>query len=281
MKSFRSMTLLALVACALFGVSAVAEAKPASGGTKTAKFKATLSGTQVTTWEYHHVKDKDNPCDASSNGYGDQTISFDAKRKFDVQFTAPPRKQPDLFGSNGRPSVFTTPLILNVDAKVERNGDYSVNYGEVDESRCPGVGGGDGGGPDPKDCGIRDGRFNVSLFFHERIGDDDLFVPIGKPQPERNNLKLQGSNYEWIGGALGSGATLDFVYLNCPLLMQGAYVEKAGNIFTSGAKISERKLLRGKQRKIVVSGHHIQSRSEGEYTGKTIIAWNLRLTRVK
>jgi hypothetical protein len=195
--------------------------------------------------------------------------------------TAPPRKQPDLFGSDGRPSVFTTPLILNVDAKVERNGDYSVNYGEVDKDRCPGVGGGGGEGPAPKDCGVRDGRFHVNLYFHDGSPDGDLFVPIGKNVPERNRLKLAGSSYEWFGGALGSGGTLDFVYLNCPMLMPGAYVERAGAIFSSAAKVSERQLMRSKRRKFVISGHVIQNRGEGEYTGKTIIAWNLRLTRVK
>jgi hypothetical protein len=281
MNSLRFTTLIALVACALLGVTAVAQAKPAKGGYKTATFKATLSGSQVTTWEYHHVKDKDDPCDASANGYGDQTIKFDANRKFEIKFIAPPRKDPDAFSSNGRPSVFTTPLILNVDATVERNGDYSVNYGEVDKQNCHGVGGGGGEGPAPKDCGTRTGRFHANLYFHERVGDDDIIVPIGRPLPEKNNLKLQGSNYEWSGGNGFSAGTLDFSYLNCPMLMPGGYVERAGNIWTSAAKVSEKKLLRGKQKKIVISGHHIVDRSEGEYAGKTIIAWNLRLTRVK
>jgi hypothetical protein len=281
MTSLRCTTLVALVAAALLALTGVAQAAPAGKGNRTATFKATLSGSQVTTWEYHHEKVKDDPCDASSHGYGDQTISFDAKRKFQIQFIQPPKGQADLFGTGGRPSVFTTPLFLSVDARVERNGDYSVNYGEVDKNNCQGgVGGGDGGPPAGKDCGVRDGRFNANLYFRDPHHDSG--IPSPKPLPEKNFLKLEGSNYEWLGGQSGfSGATLDFVYLNCPMLVPGAYVERAGNIFTSGAKISEKKLLRGKQRKIVVSGHEIHERVEGDHKWKTIIAWNLRLTRVK
>ena len=35
------------------------------------------------------------------------------------------------------------------------------------------------------------------------------------------------------------------------------------------------------RKKIVVSGHNIGERSDAESKGKTILAWNLRLTRVK
>lgn len=275
--------ILAIAAVCALAVAGVADAKaPArNGGFKQATFKATLSGSQVTTWEYHRKKDKDDPCSASSDGYGDQTIKFDAKRKFKVQFTQPPKRQRDLFGTNGRPSVFTTPLILPVDATAERNGDYNVNYGEIDETNCDaaGGGGGDDNPPDP-DCGKRDGRFNVRLYFHDP-SEDALVVPLKHPFPDKNHLKLEGNFYEWMDAAGGSAGVLDFAYKRCPLLMQGAYVEQAGNIFTSPAKIAEKRLFNRKQKRIVVSGHIIQDRSEGDYTGKTIIAWNLRLTRVK
>jgi hypothetical protein len=265
----------AALAVGAIGPAAAADAKKT--GPVTAEFKATLSGSQVTTWEYHNPKNQDDPCSASSNGYGDQTIRFDAKRTFRVKFTTPPRKQPNLFGTKGRPSVFTTPLFLNVDARAERNGDYTVNYGEIDEQRCDAASGGGGGGDIAKDCGVRDGRFNVRMYFSDPSEDDGLLIPIARPLPDRNHLKLEGNFYEWFSADGTSASTLDSTYQNCPLLLQDSYVERAGNIFTSPAKLSEKQLFNRRRKRIVVSGHHIQPHT----TGQTILAWNLRLKRVK
>jgi hypothetical protein len=250
-------------------------------GVKQATFKATLSGSQVTTWEYHAPLDKDDPCSASSDGYGDQTIKFDAKRKFNITFTAPPKNQPDLFYSNGRPAVLTAPLLLPVDATAERNGDYTVHYDEV-RSDCEGAAGGGGVTDTEKDCGVRDGGFQARLYFHPFAGDDDLDIPLpGPPRPEKNNLRLEGFGYEWLRADGSSEGYLDSAYKRCPLLLDDTSIERAGNIFTTPAKLSEKRLFNKKQRKIVVSGHEIAKRGSGNSTGQTILAWNLRLTRVK
>jgi hypothetical protein len=275
-----SKTLIATIcsAVALAAVPTAADAKPA-GGFKQATFKATLSGSQVTTWEYHKADDPNNRCDAGADGYGDQTIKFDAKRTFKLNFTAPPKGQANLFGTNGRPSVFSTPLFLPVDATAERNGDYSVHYGQIAKD-CPGLGsGGDDGIPTPHDCGVRNGGFQVRLFFHDPSPDADL-IPVQRHLPEKNTLKLEGNVYEWLASD-GSASTLDFAYKNCPLLLENTYVERAGNIWTSGAHLSEKTLFNRKRRKLVVSGHTIQKLGGGDSTGQTILAWNLRLTRVK
>src|SRR3954451_16585600 len=187
--------------------------------------------------------------------------------------------QADLFGTKGRPSVFSTPLFLPVDATAERNGDYQVHYGQVAKD-CPGVGSGGGDDiPTPHDCGVRNGGFQVRLFFHDPSPDADL-IPVQRHLPEKNTLKLEGNVYEWLASG-GSASTLDFAYQNCPLLPENTYVERAGNIWTSGAHLSEKTLFNRKRRKIVVSGHTIQKLGGGDSTGKTILAWNLRLTRVK
>jgi hypothetical protein len=265
-------------AAALAAVPAGAHAKPV-GGFKQATFKATLSGSQVTTWEYHKADDPNNRCDAGSDGYGDQTIKFDAKRTFKLNFTAPPKNRPNMFFTAGRPSVFSTPLFLPVDATADRNGDYIVHYGQAAKD-CPGVGSGDGETtPTPHDCGVRNGGFQVRLFFHDPSPDADL-IPVQRHLPEKNTLKLEGNLYEWLAGN-GSASTLDSAYQNCPLLLENTYVERAGNIWTSGAHLSEKTLFNRKRRKIVVSGHTIQKLGGGDSTGQTILAWNLRLTRVK
>jgi hypothetical protein len=276
----KSITLITTIcATALLAIApSGADAKPA-GGFKQATFKATLSGSQATTWEYHKADDPNNRCDAGADGYGDQTIKFDAKRTFKLNFTAPPKGQANLFGTKGPPSVFSTPLFLPVDATAERNGDYSVHYGQIAKD-CPGLGNGGGGDtPTPRDCGVRNGGFQVRLFFHDPSPDADL-IPVQRHLPEKNTLKLEGNVYEWLAGD-GSASTLDFAYQNCPLLLESSYVERAGDIWTSGAHLSEKALFNGKRRKIVVSGHTIQKLGGGNSTGQTILAWNLRLTRVK
>src|SRR5690242_21841161 len=100
----------ALAASALVAVlPATAEASKApSGGVKQAVFKATLSGSQVTTWEYHYKVD--NGCGRDEDAFGDQQLSFgDNATTFKITFSAPPKNQPDLFGTAGRPAVVVEP----------------------------------------------------------------------------------------------------------------------------------------------------------------------------
>src|SRR3954468_3500829 len=84
MNPTRLTLILAVALC--IGAPAAAQAKA-----QQATFKATLSGGQVTTWEYHTPLDENNPCSASSDGYGDQTIKFNAGRSFKITFTKPPK----------------------------------------------------------------------------------------------------------------------------------------------------------------------------------------------
>jgi hypothetical protein len=282
-RDMRKHTLTAICAAAALAAALPmsAQAGPTGGlAFKQANFKATLSGSQVTTWEYHKPDDPDNQCDAGSDGYGDQTIKFSAGRAFRLSFTAPPKNRPNFFLTGGRPSVFSTPLLLPVDATAERNGDYSVHYEQTSQN-CPGVGSGGGVTEQPaKDCGVRHGGFQTRLYFRDSSPDAGLVVPIGRPLPEKNTLKLEGNAYEWLSGD-GSASELDGTYARCPLLLDSGYVERAGNIWTSGAHLSEKTLFNAKRKKIVVSGDTIQKFHSGTSTGQTIIAWNLRLTRVK
>jgi hypothetical protein len=276
----RSVVAVAVCAGAVTATTGTAQAKKANpNAVKQVRFKATLSGSQVTTWEYHH-KRRDGDCDVQVDGNGDQTIKFDAGRKFKLTFSRPPKSNPNLFLTDGRPAVLTSPIFLNVDATAERQGDET--YGQPDPNTCTG----DNGGADPgyvppeRDCGARDGRFHAKLYFHDSSADADLFVPIGGFK-EKNLLRLEGSNYAWTKpGGEDASESLDNTYVKCPLRLDHAYIERPGHIYISPAKLSEKQLF-GKKRKFVVSGHHIQPRNEGEATGQTIIAWNLRLTRVR
>jgi hypothetical protein len=270
-----------LAALAMAALPAAADAKPATTY-KEATFTATLSGSQVTTYEYHRPNDKDDPCDASADGYGDQTINFDAGRKFKITFRTPPKGQPNLYQTNGRPVVFSVPFSLPMNATAERNGDVTVHSSDIGPN-C-----GDNGGADPgyvppaRDCGTRQGRFNTRLYFHDGSPESDLIVPIGKQLPDKNRLKLEGSEYEWMNAA-GSDSTsvLGDAYQNCPWPQTGNYVEDAGQVWISPAKIAEAKLFDKKHKKLVISGDNIVDLTKGNVSGKTIVAWNLRLQRSK
>jgi hypothetical protein len=278
-----------IMVCAAIAAAGAVAATPATAAAKKpaapkqAKFRAYLTGSQVTTWQYHKPDDKDNPCDASADGNGDQTIKFDAGGGFDLSFYQPTRKNPNLFGTHGRPAPF--PGRIAVAGTATRNGDFAVHLSDIDQTKCDGPNGGgvDPGYVDPpKDCGTRTGIFRTSFFFHTGYGDDDLYVPIpGGAPPDKNELKVWGNEYQWRGLNGTRTDNLGETYANCPFMLDAAYAEGRGQIFTSAARIGESKLFDKRRRKITISGSTIAKRGGGYSTGQTIIAWNLRLTRVK
>jgi hypothetical protein len=288
MRNSRSKAVCTAIAAASLVAAlpaATAEAKKPSkpAAPKVAKFKATLSGSEVSVWEYHKPNDKDDPCDASADGYGDQSIKFDAGGTFDVAFYQPTRKQPNLFGTKGRPAVI--PGRITVASTADRNGEFAVHLGDIDQKKCDGQNGGgvDPGTDPPKDCGVRTGIFRGNLFFHFGFGDRALFAPIsGRIPPERNSLKLGTEGAEWRGLNGKRENYLDDTYAHCPFMLgDQRRVEESGLVFTSAAKVPETRLFDRKRKRITVSGSTIIPRSALYTTGKTIVAWNLRLTRVK
>src|SRR5436309_12763636 len=122
----RSRTIMACVAVAAAALPATADASKApSPSVKQAVFKATLSGSQVTTWEYHY--EVTNGCGRDEDAFGDQQISCgDNTTTFKITFNAPPKGQPDLFGTAGRPAVYVQPLKRRVKAKASRNADVKL-----------------------------------------------------------------------------------------------------------------------------------------------------------
>jgi hypothetical protein len=156
----------------------------------------------------------------------------------------------------------------------------------VDPNTCPGDNGGGviPTGPHGPDCGERTGRFGVSLFFSRNgaagAGEDDLLIPDGFP--EKDHLKLEStSDRLWVDPDDGSGSTnLDSTYRRCPMDLD-SYIAQSGDIYTSAHKFPERRLFQKGRKKLVISGSNIARHTGGESTGQTILAWNLRLTRVK
>lgn len=281
-KSRIGRTVCTAVAIGLVAaVPATAEAAKKPAPLKQSTFNATLSGSQVTTWEYHHAKSKDNPCDISVDGNGDQQIKFSAGRTFKITFTQPPKSDPDLFGTKGRPALLTAPIYLNAKATAKRDGEET--YGPFDHIACPGDNGGadDNYVPPVPDCGVRHGTFKPKLYFYDNssVDDDEIFVPI---PGVKNVLTLDSWNYEWQSAdGSDSSSELRNLYEHCPFHLPNAYPDEAGHIYISSDRLNEKQLFNKKRKHFTVSGDHIEKRGGGESTGQTILAWNLRLTRVK
>ena len=281
-SSGRAVCAIAAASAMVAALPVTAEAKKApNGGVRQAVFKATLSGSQVTTWEYHHKAQ--GGCDANADGFGDQTIKFgDNKKTFKVTFATPPKNNPDLFSTNGRPAVVVEPLFRSIKATADRNGD--VKFGAEDTSQCHGDNGGadPGSQPPEHDCGVRSGSFRPKLYFHDTGEDtDDLFVPLPDGN-EKNHLKLDGNDWSWsYKGGTASAGELRNTYESCPFIFDPDTVDDLGQIYISTAKLNEKTLFNPSRKHLVVSGHHIGERHDADSSGKTILAWNLRLTRVK
>jgi len=176
-----------------------------------------------------------------------------------------------------------------VSAEAERNADVKFTEYPIG-SDCPVV---SDGGAIPsseraKDCGVRTGYFSTRLYYYPLISsrndDDDLFVPIGPGDgyPLKDFLKLETANDQlFIDPRDGSGVTdLEEAYANCPFLLEDAYTPKTGNMYTSANKFPEKRLFDKSRKKLVVSGSKIRKHNGEKTTGQTILAWNLRLTRV-
>ena len=272
-----AMAVASMAACAL---PVAADAKKPAKNYKEATFKATLRGNQVSTWEYSRPNDKDDPCDASAQGNGSQQISFDAKRTFKITFRTPPKGQPDLYNTDGRPAVFATPFRLPVDATAEREGELTTNAGDIGPD-C-----GDNGGADPDyvppvpDCGTREGGFAARFYFHDPVQDeDDLLVPLVS---EKNMLILDSTDYEWTkpgGGGEQSESELRNTYERCPFY--GEYPPDAGHIYLTAGKIKEATLFNKKRKKIVISTDRTSTETMDNTKTKTLLTWNLRLKRIK
>jgi hypothetical protein len=278
----RLIVSIALLA-ALAAVPATAGAKADKNAIQQAEFKATFSGSQVTTWQ-HSVPPDEDPCTASSTGNGDQTIRFKIP-SFKLSFIKPSKADPNGLGTSGRPAVTSRPIALLGELEAERNGDYNVNYGEIDQNNCEGVaGGGVDTTPEPKDCGERKGDTRMVFFFsHNIFGEENLLFPPLEDgrDTDKDRLKFYAFNYEWGPGNPGERAgSLDSTYKNCPWLLDDATAEREGSLYTSAEKLSEKALF-GKRKRFTVSGHEIAKRGSGNSSGQTILAWNLRLTRVK
>lgn len=270
---------MALASMAAVALPVSADAKKPGKSYKEATFKATISGNQISTWEYHRAENPDDPCDTGADGNGDQQIAFDGPGTFKITFRTPPKGQPNLYGTKGRPFVFSAPFQVPIDATADRQGSLSTT-GQIGP-KCEDNGGADPGYvPTPPDCGTRNGGFSANFYFHDQSQDpDDLLVPL-PGNSEKNRLTFGSENEDWLSpdGQEHSSELRD-LYVNCPFY--GDYPPDAGHIYLTGGKIKESRLFDKRVKKIVIAGDTTENETKDNTKTRTILAWNLRLRRVK
>lgn len=243
--------LLAAIAAALMLAAPAQAAKPKLP--KTATFKATLSGNQVSTWSYRDADEPLDPCDGASAGDGSQSISFKTKT---VRITA--------FKTGGE--TMLGPIMLGR-ATIDREGDYAVAPSTYIEELCgPAVDG--GGGPVDgldKDCGERVAPMTFDFSF-DAVPDSDAdgITPLAP----KGSLFLGGDIGAWLG------------YIECPWWIGGGDGPGDASLLQSWEPVNVKRLFDKRRKTIVISGDRRASYPTGGFTGDTLITWNLRLRRV-
>jgi hypothetical protein len=230
----------------LLAATADADAK-APKVPKIAVFKASVRGTQVTTWSYRIAEDPNERCDSSQTGDGSQTVRFTTARSARVQVM-----RGDVFG------------FVPAKVSVEREGEYAPGYEAA--SDCPAVADGDDLVPlVPPDCGTRTGTAQLRFEY----GGDEAAGDLA-PLRRTNQLVLLGD----VSGVAD--------YADCPWWIGGpADGPSDTELLPSGEPIKFKRLLDRRRKVIRLSGDYTRTYADTGFTGKTLVTWNLTLRRVR
>ena len=231
--------------------AATAPAAPAATRAETASFSAELRASQVETWSFAQPDDAGDPCDAPSAGGGSQRFTL-RTRKLRVNALRLPGERPIVSGARGA---------LRVDATLDREGDYRVQY-EAVAPDCVGYGDDAGGVPAPRDCGGRSGPVDLDIAF-----------------PRRGVLEL------------GAGAALEEGFVDCPFWVGSSEPEGTGELGARRVKLPEAHLFDRGRRRIVVhmgvtkcfddgglAGCDLET---GRFRGRITTTYKLTLTRLR
>jgi hypothetical protein len=255
-------TLPAFVLAAALAFVPAAEAAP-----KRATYQLTVTGSQVTTWDYH--KRERPSCDWPEEGHGDQEINFYTRDRKPVNVTVTAAK--------GGGLTFN-PAPLDIEAYAELNAEWKRYF--TRQSACPGggvFGGGDGGPP------------------KDEIGSDNCLTSgnIDLRLSATKNALMFAGDPAWLDTDIDSFRSLAALcgqhgHSNAVLGLGDTRGEYLGGLIESKEKLSAKKLLDPKTKKLKVSGaasvaypNAIQtSQPNDQTTGKTTLAWNMTFKRV-
>jgi hypothetical protein len=246
----------------------IACASAAQAAPKKATYKLTLTGTQLTTWDYH--KRKQPSCDWPEEGHGDQEINFYTPDREPVKVTVTAAK--------GGGLTFD-PAPLNLEAYTDNHAQWMRLF--TQQSACPGGGvfGGTDGGPPMDD-----------------IGSDECLTSgniDGQLSATKNALMFAGDP-AWLDPDIDSYRSLAALcsasgHPNAVIGLGDSRGEYLGALLPSKEKLSAKKLLDRKTKKLKVSGDATVSYPNPQQpvqpndvtTGKTILTWNATFKRVR
>lgn len=264
----RVTTLLAsvcLVPCLLAGA---AEAKPA---VKTANFKASISGSQVTTWV--HDTPAEPPCVGATHSAGSLQMPYRSREAAKLNVIQVPKGNPAYSFTHGDP--YFTPTI-QVSASADAEGEFTAQ-GPPDPTQCEDNGG--GVEPQPIVCDQVVGFIDVKLSY---LLDDELWV----------TGDAQGWGQQVVSG--GGGDELRNAFGNCPYWNGGPYdaASAEGDLIFAGEKLLEKDVFNKKKKKFVLNGGERECFDDSgitvcgrdatdQFYGEILNTWKLTLKRVK
>jgi hypothetical protein len=264
----RRATTIFLGACV--AALAFCNAADAAPGVKQAKFKASISGSQVTTWVYD--KAAEGPCVGAIHDAGSVQMPYRSHEPTKLNAVQAPKGNPLYDISHGDPLISPT---IRAFASADVEGTAWAQ-GPPDPSQCEDNGG--GVEPQPQDCGQVVGFLDVKLGY---ILDDEILV--------------SGDSQGWGQAVVsdGSGDELRNAFQNCPYWEYGPYDDAAaqGDLVFVQEKLTPKQLFDAKRKKIVLDGSERECYDDSgitacgrdasdQFYGEILNTWKLTLKRV-
>jgi hypothetical protein len=258
MNKRRLLPALAL-ACTAVAI-APAQAAP---HVKHAVFSLSVKGSQATTWHFERPPDP-QLCGAAQHSDGDQMIRFHNDGAEQVTVTQAPGERPEI--------KIDSMLTADVERSAEFQMDRPIFQGR---SGCTGI------VHDPPfqqpGCGNRSGAISLQLgYTAESVGDpapsDDDPAPL---VPDRNHLRLRGANSSYGGDSLLAA------YAQCPLFTDVNRPEPRGDLLEVVEPVRESSLFNKKRHTIKIHAGRVENFTFGPASGRTAIAYNVTLKRVR
>jgi hypothetical protein len=252
-----------LVTCAVVGVSVTLAPAGASARVKVQRFRASVRGTQSTTWTFHDYNPDPN-CGGTADGAGSEKLRFRNSHRLRIKALQVGRQVPFLF--------------------VGRTGDFSMKGTLARQARnsfTPNPGGNGcssgGGGPAPQpDCGTKPfSRMKMDLGY---VGRRERQKPLPDPYTVERTPPRAGNLLDLTyQGSAESVDPFEDLFENCATGGPQRFLE------AFNSTLSARRLMgrHRRPRRFSVHGRrHIHSAFAGT-TSDTTLDWTMRFRRLK
>jgi hypothetical protein len=260
---------------ALTALSLAALALPASAAAKAPVYKATVKGSQVSTWGQHHAPQF--ACDATVNGSGSQQVRFESE-PLKLTLVKAKGTLPVLAQVGDQGAKYGAPMPVPATAMVDREGDQQI---DSPGGACNGEGGWNGEQP-AKDCGRRFGRIDLRIGYGLPYSEPALAAAYKDVLTVTGHYDQFAEVHDSSDPATFSGDPLGHTYENCPYWADGPASPAIDELLEAGEKFPVKKLSALKKGKSkTISGDERTESVQGDFNGETLTTWNLKLKRVK